>query len=184
MSRYSVVCVALAIPGWLGMSAGLAQVKVLTQHNDNFRTGQNTSEAVLTPSNVSSGSFGKLFSQTVAGAIYAQPLYMSSVNIPSQGVHNVVYVATENDSVYAFDADNNQGANANPLWTASFTDPAQGITAAPNSDQGCGDIAPEIRLTGTPFIDPSANTLSDDNAVGVGQRHCERHCVGHRLERL
>jgi hypothetical protein len=88
MSKFSVICVAVAVHGWLGLSAGLAQVNVLTQHNDNFRTGQNTSETTLAPSNVNSGTFGKLFSQPVDGAIYAQPLYMSQVNIPNLGGYN------------------------------------------------------------------------------------------------
>ena len=159
VSRFSIIYAAAAVYAWLGLPAAGAQVNVLTQHNDNFRTGQNISETVLTPANVNAGSFGRLFSQPVDGAIYAQPLYMSKVNIPNQGVHNVVYVATENDSVYAFDADSLEGTNANPLWTASFTDPQQGITSVPSSDEGCGDIAPMIGITGTPVIDPATGTL-------------------------
>ena len=81
-----------------------AQVNVTTYHNDNARTGQNTQETILTPANVNSGQFGKLFSVSVDGWVYAQPLYLSNVNIGG-GTHNVLYVATEHDSLYAIDAD-------------------------------------------------------------------------------
>src|SRR5271155_3173740 len=81
-----------------------AQVNVTTYHNDIARTGQNTLETILTPANVNSTQFGKLFSVSVDGAVYAQPLYLSAVNIAG-GTHNVLYVETEHDSVYAIDAD-------------------------------------------------------------------------------
>ena len=83
----------------------LAQTSVTTWHYDNARTSANTSEITLTPSNVNSTSFGKLFTDPVDGFIVGHPLYLPNVNFPGQGVHNVVYVATMHDSVYAFDAD-------------------------------------------------------------------------------
>jgi hypothetical protein len=132
------------------------QVSVLTYHNDQARTGQNIDETILTPASVSSGQFGRLFSYAVDGQVYAQPLYLPGVIVPEKGIHNIVYVATEHDSVYAFDADNYLAA---PLWHVSFLDAAHGVNAASAADLGCGSIVPEVGITGTPVIDPASGTL-------------------------
>ncbi|HXM98072.1 MAG TPA: chitobiase/beta-hexosaminidase C-terminal domain-containing protein [Candidatus Dormibacteraeota bacterium] len=136
----------------------------MTQHNDNARTGQNTQEIILTPANVNPNQFGKLFAMPVDGYVFAQPLYVSNLSIPGRGVHNVVFVATEADSVYAFDADNNTGANAAPLWKANLVDAAHGAQAGetPMKDAttfNCQNIGPLIGVTGTPVIDMASGSL-------------------------
>jgi hypothetical protein len=139
--------------------AGFSQVTVPTYHYDNARSGQNIHETQLTTSVVNVNSFGKLFSQPVDGQVYAEPLVVNSVQVGSKGTHMVVYVATENDSVYAFDGNSNSGGNANPLWHANFLDPGNGITTIPASDLGTASITPQVGITGTPVIDVSNQTL-------------------------
>ncbi len=135
------------------MSAQGQLSSVLTYHYDAARTGQTNNETILTQAAVNANIFGKLFSQPVDGQVFAQPLYVPGVTINSQ-VHNVVFVATENDSVYAFDADSNAGDNANPLWHTSFVQPPSVVTV-PSSDikTGYSDIYPQIGITGSPVID-------------------------------
>jgi len=152
----------------------LAQVNVVTQHNDNLRTGANTSETILTPANVASTNFGKLFANPVDGRIYAQPLYVQGVVIPGKGTHNVAFVATEHDSVYAFDADT-AGA---PLWQITLLDSAHGApagaTTVPNGDLSTTDIVPEIGVTGTPVIDLSTNTMYVVGKTKEGTTYVQR----------
>jgi hypothetical protein len=115
----------------------------ITYHYDNARTGLNPNETILTPANVKATSFGKLNLLAVDGKVDGEPLYLSAVNISGQ-THNVLYVVTEHDSIYAFDADN--GAQ---LWKVS----ALGAGETTSDDHNCGQITPEIGITSTPVID-------------------------------
>lgn len=124
-----------------------AQPSVLTWHNDNARTGQNLQEAILTPSNVNATTFGRLFTIPVDGKVDAQPLYVPSLALPGKGTHNVLFVVTEHDSAYAFDADN--GAT---LWQVSMT----GANESTSDPVGCSQVTPEIGITSTPVIDPGS----------------------------
>jgi fibronectin type 3 domain-containing protein len=148
-------------------------VNVLTYHNDIASTGLNPNETQLSPANVKVGSFGKLFTTAVDGQVYAQPLVDTGVTIangpnttPGQsGVHDVVYAATENNTLYAIDAG---VAGGQVLWKRSFLDTsnpnnntlgATAIAVLTNNDVGSSDISPSIGITGTPVIDATTNTL-------------------------
>jgi Putative Ig domain len=140
---------------------------VATYHNDLARDGANTQEYALTTSNVNTSTFGKLFSCTVDGAVYAQPLWLSNVTV-NGAKRNVVFVATQHDSLFAFDADSNTSP-CTPLWNVSLIDSnhggSSGETTVPSGTSGFlvgagnGDITPEVGVTGTPVIDPSTGTL-------------------------
>ena len=141
------------------LGSAVAQPSLLTSHGDNFRTGQNVNETLLAPSNVNKGSFGHLFSVPVDYQVMAQPLYVPNVQIAG-GVHNVLYIVTQADSVYAIDADT--GAQ---LWWVNFTDSTRGyppgLTTASGTHLPCG-TAPGFNqegIIGTPVIDPNTNTI-------------------------
>ena len=146
-----IVRPALALAALLA-GAACAQVSVTTQHNDNARTGANLSETVLTPANVNPAHFGMLFKHAVDDQLYTQPLVVTGVKL-ADGTHDVVYVTTVNNSVYAFDA--NDGAAASPLWHVNFGTPAN-LHSAPF---GCTDMNGNMGIVGTPVIDRARNTL-------------------------
>jgi Bacterial Ig-like domain (group 1) len=143
----------------LGASLVWAQAPQYTQRGANNRQGQYDSEVFLTPENVNSTLFGSVADFNVDGAVAAQPLYVPNVNISGVGTVNVIYVVTQNDSIYAFDADT--PGTGTPLWQVSLLNAANGVTAVPISAQGCSGVTgyTEIGIMGTPVIDPNTNTI-------------------------
>lgn len=150
-SNLPILVLALAV-----VAQPRANSQVLTSQYDNARTGATLNETTLTPANVNSRQFGKIFSLPVEGDIYAQPLYMPHLEIPGKGTHNVLFVATEHDSVYAFDAD---GRSREPLWHVNFLNSGAGAATVPAQDVSCPFITPEIGITPTPVIDLKTGTL-------------------------
>jgi len=142
---------------------------VLTYHNNNSRSGLNNRETILTTTNVNTASFGKLFTVSVDGLVDAQPLYLSAVKTATKGTHNLLIVATEHDSLYAFDADN--GAL---IWHISALKSGE----TPSDPRNCGQVAPEIGITSTPVIKRLAGTngviyivaMSKDSSGNYHQR--------------
>jgi outer membrane protein assembly factor BamB len=143
---------------------------VLTWHNDNARTGQKLDEKVLTLQNVNSKTFGKLFVIPVDGKVDAQPLYAGKLQIPKQGLHNVLFVATEHDSVYAFDADTGK-----ELWHVQLL--GSGETTSDN--RGCSQVIPEIGITSTPVIDRHRGPHGTIYVVSMSKDQ-----AGHYMQRI
>ena len=160
------------------------QMTFPTSHGDNARTGTNTNETLLTPTNVDKNNFGRIFSYPIDYQALAQPLYVPGVNIPGKGVHNVVYIATMADTVYAFDAQSNVGPNAAPLWQVNFTNSSAGITTASGPFLPCAtteDRGPGFTQEGivaTPAIDTGSNTIY------VVAKTLENGTVFHKLHAL
>jgi hypothetical protein len=141
---------------------GFVSTNVTTSHNDQARTGQNLTESILTRANVNSTTFGKIGSLPVDGVVYAQPLVAQGVQVGSAS-HDLVLVATEHDSVYAFDT---QSLSATPLWHRNFvsdclTSPGTptNCTVPSYTDVGAPNVTPEIGITATPVIDTAAGTM-------------------------
>src|ERR1039458_4603425 len=156
MSRIPKAVILLAFAALLACK-GFGQVSVLTQHNDTSRTGQNLQETLLTTSNVNVANFGKLFSLPVDGNIFAQPLYVPALTIGG-ATHNVVYVATAQNSVFAFDADS---GNTTPLWSVNLGTPvpSQDICVTDPVECPYTDVIPVIGILATPVIDPVSLTI-------------------------
>ncbi|MDR3426923.1 Ig-like domain-containing protein [Silvimonas sp.] len=143
-------CCALFLSSILATLAYGQVTQVTTYHYDNGRTGTNQNETILNTSNVNAQSFGKLYSLPVDGQVYAQPLYMANVSVPQQGTHNVVYIVTEHNSVFAFDAD----TGGSPLWQVNLGPPMPASVCCV-----LRDLYPEIGITATPVIDPASQTI-------------------------
>ncbi|MDP9339385.1 MAG: hypothetical protein M3P45_11000, partial [Acidobacteriota bacterium] len=132
-----------------------AGVDVLTYHYENMRLGQNLQEKILAPATVKTATFGKRGTFAVDGLVDAQPLFLSDVNFPNIGHRNVLYVATEHASVYAFDADATGGDVTTALWITSTLPPGE----TTSDDRGCDVVVPEIGITATPVIDRNLGAI-------------------------
>jgi hypothetical protein len=172
----TIIASIIASPSALG-SAQVVTTNLggnFTWRNDNSRSGQNSQELALAPSTVNSSNFGKLFSCLVDGYIYTQPLYVANLPIPGMGTHNVVLVATENDSVYAFDADASPCAQ---LWQVSLIPSGQEAVSVPNLDITTTELGPLIGITGTPVIDGPSSTLfvvAESQTIAINSTYYER----------
>lgn len=152
---YLLISIGLSLVPSVPAVVSAANINVLMQHNDLAHTGANLSETTLNTGNVNVTQFGKLFTRAVDGHIYTQPLYVSNLNIG--GVRNVVFVATQHNSIYAFDADD-PNASA-PLWTRNFGPSAPNTDFNGNECVPYNDIQVEVGITSTPVIDLATNTI-------------------------
>ncbi len=189
----TITATSVAVPTASGKAtvSVTALAGVFTFHNDISRSGWNPQEGALTPTTVTTATFGKLFSCPVDGAVYGQPLWVPSLSIAG-GIHNVIFVATQNDSAYAFDAD------ASPCvtyWKANLLDTLHGGTGAETpvawNDVGTchGNVYPEIGVTGTPVINPKTSTMylvsaSESNPISPGNCSGSSATFYHRLHAL
>src|SRR6202140_1486456 len=148
------LCQTLLVVSIAFLSSSFAQLPVLTSRADISRSGSVTNETLLTPTNVSKNSFGRLFSVPVDYVVMAQPLYVPNVNIPGQGTHNVVYVVTQADSVYAIDAD-----TGTQLWYASMLNVGGTTASGIYLPCGTGPGYNQEGIVSTPVIDPTTNTM-------------------------
>lgn len=178
LSHRAALCRAFilsVIGGWAGVSYASGQTQITTSQYNNARTGAYLSETRLTPGNVNPRNFGRLFAFKVDGDVYAQPLYLTGLQVPGRGKHDVVFIATEHDSVYAFDATEKES----PLWQINFTDAARGITAVPARETHCPFINPDVGITSTPVIDSKRGVLfvlarTKEQTSGTGAQYVQR----------
>jgi hypothetical protein len=154
MKLLAAGCIAVVVAFAVPMTTAFGQVT--TSQYGNMRTGAVLNEKILTAQNVNANQFGKLGAFKVDGAVYAQPLFVPGIEIPGKGTHDVLFAATEHDSVYAFDADRPSDA---PLWHVSFLDRKSSVGAVPAGDVQCPFIQPEVGITSTPVIDLRTGTL-------------------------
>jgi hypothetical protein len=170
LNSYSIIAI---------LAFGLAaKAQMTTSQYDNARTGAYLNETILTPRNVNPQQFGKLFTLKVDGDIYAQPLFLAGVQIPGKGKHDLLLIATEHDSVYAFDA---YGNPSTPLWRVNLL--KDGATTIPARDVQCPFIAPEIGITSTPVIDAKSGTIyilartKKEHALSPNEYHQQLHSL-------